>query len=214
LQSDQAIGILWNYLSVSHPLEPSDLIVGFGSYDRDTARRAAALYLAGWAPVLLFSGGLGKGTEGFFERPEADVYADIALEMGVPKEAILLENRSTNSGENIAFTRALLERQNLRPRRLTVVHKPYMGRRVYAALCKQWPQVEARIAPSRQTWQAHLASALAQGTSREEVLCSMVGDFQRMELYAQLGYQTEQPKPPEAIEAFDVLARAGYDRYL
>ncbi len=214
MQLDQAIETLWNYLSISHPLQPSDVIVGFGSYDRDTARRAAELYLAGWAPLLLFSGGLGKGTEGIFDRPEADVYGGIALEMGVPKEALLIENRSTNSGENIAFTRALLERLGRHPRRMTVVHKPYMGRRVYAALCKQWPQVEARIAPSRITWQAHLSSALAQGTSREEMLHSMVGDFQRMERYAALGYQTEQPQPPEAVEAFKSLVEAGYDRYL
>lgn len=38
---------LWDYLYLAHPLEPSDVIIGFGSHDQTIAVRAAGLYKAG-----------------------------------------------------------------------------------------------------------------------------------------------------------------------
>ncbi len=71
---------------------------------------------------------------------EAEKFAAIALKMGVPKEAILIENQSTNTGENILFTQGLLAANNLNPQRFIVVQKPYMERRSYATFKKWWPQ--------------------------------------------------------------------------
>ena len=42
----------------------------------------------------------------------------------------------------------------------------------------------------------------------------IVGDFQRMELYARLGYQLPQHIPAEAWEAFHALVGLGYDKQL
>lgn len=57
--------------------------------------------------------------------PEADLFAQIAIDMGVPRSAILIENRSTNTGENIVFTKALLEQKNIHPNSFLLVQKPY-----------------------------------------------------------------------------------------
>ena len=62
--------------------------------------------------------------------------------MGVAREHILIENRSTNTGENVLFTRRLLAERGLDPARFIVVQKPYMERRSYATFRKVWPEKE------------------------------------------------------------------------
>ena len=63
-------------------------------------------------PPLIFSGGLGSITKRLWHEPEADQFAAIARAMGVPAANILIENASTNTGENILFTRKLLDRKS------------------------------------------------------------------------------------------------------
>ena len=42
----------------------------------------------------------------------------------------------------------------------------------------------------------------------------IVGDFQRIELYAKLGYQTPQVIPEECWDAYRKLVAMGYDKQL
>ena len=42
----------------------------------------------------------------------------------------------------------------------------------------------------------------------------IVGDFQRMDLYARLGYQVPQEIPEEAWEAYHKLVAMGFDKQL
>ncbi len=204
---------LWDYLYMEHPLAPADAIVGFGSYDKTTASRAAGLYNAGWAPLILFTGYLGKGTLGIFEKPEAELFADIAVREGVPKEAVLIENRATNTGENIRFSKSMFERAGMAPKKIIVVHKPYMTRRVWAALRKQWPDVEVIVAPGNPAMEAHMAGMLADGVEESEIISSLVGDFLRMDAFARLGYQIPQEIPARAMASCEALIRLGYDKY-
>jgi len=73
------------------------------------AEHAAGLFARGLAPLMVCSGNVGRLTATRFARSEAETFADVAVANGVPRDAILLEPRATNSGENLAFTRALLE---------------------------------------------------------------------------------------------------------
>ena len=205
---------LWDYLYIAHPLRQADAIIGFGSHDLSIAARAADIYKAGWAPVIVFTGYLGKGTLGVFEKPEAETYARIAMQSGVPPEAILVETRATNTGENIRYARKLLEDRGMGPHRIIAVHKPYMTRRVLAALQKQWPQVEVIVAPGNPSLSDYISSMTADGVDEREIINSLVGDFQRMETYAKLGYQTWQDIPPKAWASFEALVKLGYDRYV
>ena len=127
---------IWDYHHVNNQLEKSDAILVLGSHDLRVAERGAELYWQKWAPIIIFAGGLGRLTEDVWTETEADQFAKIAIEMGVPKEAILIENRSTNTGENILFTQQLLQKHNLHPQSFIVVQKPYMERRSYATFKK------------------------------------------------------------------------------
>ena len=99
---------LWDYHHMHHALEKADCILALGSHDLRVAQRAAELYFEGWAPMIIFSGGLGNLTRDIWTETEADQFAKLAASMGVPKGSILIENKSTNTGENILFTQQLL----------------------------------------------------------------------------------------------------------
>ncbi len=206
--------ILWDYLSLGQEVEKADVILGFGCYDDNVARRAAELYHQGYGPKILFTGGLGRNTTGLFSQSEAENFAAAAMSMGVPRQDILLETRSTNTKENIAFSRALLEEKGLPHGHILGVHKPYMERRIHAAMGVYWPEQRFSVTSFRQTLEEALAHAAFQGMTEKGAIDTIVGDFQRIDLYAKKGYQLPQFIPPEAWAAYHTLVSLGYDSQL
>ena len=206
--------VIWDYMHLNTPLKPADCIVGFGNYNGDIARRAAQLYHQGYAPKVLFTGGLGRNTQGLLPEPEAARFARVAVECGVPPEAVLQEDKSTNTKENILFTRNMLTELGLPHDHILGVHQPFMERRICAALGVYWPEVKITVTSPQVTIQEYLADAKRQGITENAAISVIVGDFQRMELYAQKGYQLPQQIPQEAWEAFRQLVAMGYDKQL
>src|ERR1041384_6885970 len=98
---------LWDYHLMNHQVVKADAILVLCSHDERVAERGAQLFLEDWAPLLIFSGGHGAITRSLWIEPEAERFARIAISLGVPSEKILIEPHSTNTGENIAFTRRL-----------------------------------------------------------------------------------------------------------
>ncbi len=96
----EAIQTVWDYHHMHHTLAPADCILVLGSHDPRVAEWGAQLWLDGWAEWLVFSGGLGRLTEGNWQQTEAERFGAIARQRGVPEERMLLETTSTNSGEN------------------------------------------------------------------------------------------------------------------
>ena len=205
---------VWDYLGMHQTPEQADVIVGFGNFNTNIARRAAELYRQGLAPVVLFTGGLGRNTEGLLPEPEAVRFARVAMECGVPETAILLEPESTNTAENILFTRRLLEQRGIPHERILGVHQPFMERRVTAAMGVYWPEQAFRVTSPQVSITDYLADAKKQGVTENAAVSVIVGDFQRMDLYAKKGYQTPQYIPPEAWEAFHALVAMGFDKQL
>ena len=206
--------ILWDYLGMHQTPEKADVIVGFGNFNDNIARRAAELYLQGYAPKILFSGGLGRNTKNLLPEPEADRFARVAMECGVPEADILREDKSTNTKENILFTREMLEKLGLKHDRILGVHQPFMERRICAAMGVYWPEQCFRVTSPQVTIPEYLREAERQGMTQEGSISVIVGDFQRMDLYARLGYQLPQEIPEQAWEAFRQLVDMGYDKQL
>ena len=206
--------IIWDYLGMHQPLRTADCIVGFGNFNDNIARRAAELYLQGYAPKILFTGGLGRNTKGLFPEPEAVRFAKTAISCGVPENDILLENKSANTAENILFTRRLLESVGMPHARLLGVHQPFMERRIVAAMGVYWPEADFTVTSPQVTVEQYLADAERQGISENAAVSVIVGDFQRMDLYAKKGYQLPQEIPAEAWAAFRELVALGFDKQL
>jgi len=207
---DRFARIVWDYHHVNHSLEPAECILVLGSHDTRVAERAAELFHAGWAPLVVFSGNLGALTRGLWNRPEAEIFADVAAAAGVPRDRMLIEDRSTNTGENVDFTRELLARHGLRPQTVIAVQKPYMERRTLATFQTRWPQLRAIVTSPRIDFDAYPNEAI----SREDVIHIMVGDLQRLMLYAEKGWSAAQEIPSEVQDAYAALVAAGYTRRL
>lgn len=69
-------------------IEKSDCIIGLGCEDLNIAEIAVDLYFKGYGDKIIFSGGLGKITRDIWNEPEANKFAEYAIENGVSKERI------------------------------------------------------------------------------------------------------------------------------
>ncbi len=199
---------VWDYHLVHHALRKSDCIVALGSHDTRVAERAAEVFLEGWAPLLVCSGHLGALTSGMWSRSEAEVFAEIAEARGVPRERLLLEDRSTNTGENVEFTRRLLSQKGLEPRTAIAVQKPYMERRTLATFAARWPELDVRVTSPQIAFDDYPAGDIR----KDDVIHVMVGDLQRLLVYGKKGWSAPQPVPAGVMEAYERLVAAGYTR--
>lgn len=205
---------IWNYHLMKHQLAQADAIMVLCSHDERVAERGAQLFLDGWAPLIIFSGGQGEITKTLWDEPEAERFARIAIALNVPQESILVEGASTNTGENVQFTRRLLAEKGLDPQKFILVQKPYMERRSYATFRKYWPEKEVVVTSPQVSFGDYLADYSNRSLTAADVIGIMVGDLQRIKLYPSLGFQIAQEIPNEVWRAFERLVRAGYDKYL
>jgi uncharacterized SAM-binding protein YcdF (DUF218 family) len=201
---------LWDYHLLNNKLKKADCILALGSHDLRVAERAAELYLQGFAPMLVMSGGLGNFTQDIWTEKEADKFAAIAIEKGVPAEAILIENNSTNTGENILFTQKLLREKKLDPQSFIVVQKPYMERRSYATFKKHWPDKNLLVTSPQISFTQYPNEEIPM----ERVINIMVGDLQRIKSYPEKGYQIYQEITPEVWNALEKLLALGFYKHL
>ena len=208
------VDAVWRYHQLNQPLAKSDVIAVLCSHDTVVAERGAQLFLDGWAPLLVFSGGLGVITRHLWEDPEADRFARIAVAMGVPRDRILIENRSTNTGENVQFTRRLLQERGIDPESLILVQKPYMERRTFATFNKVWPGKKITVTSPQLSMDEYLHRYSNDALSADDVISIMVGDLQRIREYPARGFQIPQEIPDDVWDAYEQLVRAGYDRHL
>jgi uncharacterized SAM-binding protein YcdF (DUF218 family) len=198
--------VIWDYHHVGHVLAPADAIVVLGSHDTRVAERGAELVLAGWAPLVVFSGNLGSLTSEMWARPEAEIFADVAAGMGVPRDRMLVEARSTNTGENVSFCRDLLAERGIEVRKAIAVQKPYMERRTLATFRTLWPELDVIVTSPQMDFDAYPNAQITQ----DDVIHIMVGDFQRLMLYAKKGWSAAQEIPDEVMDAYQDLVAAGY----
>lgn len=99
---------------------PSDVIIVLGAalsrdgtpYKALTRRsaHAADVWKAGHAPVIICTGGVGPHVT----RSEADGCREVLMRHGVPRDAIVLEERSRTTDENARFAKAIMDARGWR----------------------------------------------------------------------------------------------------
>lgn len=175
--------------------ESAEAILTLCSFDLRVAHRAVDLFDCRKRQYLIFSGGHGKRTANLFTKPEAEVFADVALERGVPREQIILEKESTNTGENVTFTYNMLKSLGLSPRRLILVQSPYMERRTYATFKKQWPDPGAQFSVTSP--QLSFDDYPCDTVPKDLFATFMVETLLRIKDYPGKGFQITQDIPDE-----------------
>lgn len=219
-----------------NPIDPSelekeniDLMVIMGSSDNIVPIKAAELYhkLVKNNPNLkiVTSGkwGTHAGMSQMYGDPEAVRYQKILMENGVPEDVIFIEPRSTNSGENIQFSRHIIEEEKLLHRNVLLIQVPYLQRRGGETFVEQYPweydkEEKAFKKVSGVTLKDHgiehlisWASYVPQvyGKSAAEVFAvakNTLGDLNRLRDYPSLGFFKAVDMPQDVQEAHAYLA--------
>ncbi|MFF5365650.1 YdcF family protein [Streptomyces sp. NPDC013187] len=197
---------VWDYHQMGHSPRPCSVAIGLGSHDLGVADTAVDLYKHGMAPLLLFTGATSPTTRERMPRGEAVHYRERAVELGVPSSDVLVEPRARNTGENIRFSRELLEEAGVEVSSVLLISKPYEERRAYATARKLWPGVEVVSASSPMTLDEYADSI---GDARL-VIDMLVGALQRLMIYPEQGFMIDQPLPADVLEAYERLCRAGF----
>lgn len=161
-----------------------------------------------------FSGSRGALTRDLHTENEADVYKKIAIENDVNQSDIFVEDKATNTGENVTMAASLLKKRGIDTETIILVGKPYMLRRHFASFMKQWPyEDKPKVICSAidLTMDEYTQNSYI---SLEYMTNIMVGDLQRINEYPKLGFQIEQEIPAEVWTAYEELVKRGYTNHL
>lgn len=207
---------IWDYMRLNQPLKKSDIIWVLCSNHLCVAECVAELYFQGFGSKIIYSGGVAHKDDLLntgWDKPEAEVFAEIGIKSGIPKDAILIENKATNTGENIKYTYKLIMENGLNIKSALLVQKPFMERRVYATLLKQWPgeMIDFSITSPQLTMNDYISS---EKINVDDLINLMVGDLQRIKEYPDKGFQVPQEIPNDVWEAWEELVDMGYTKHL
>lgn len=145
------------FIFISSKPRISDVIFLPGGSDPALPEKAAELYKAGYAPLIIPSGRFGKNV-GHVKKPsrhadlytgdyltEADFYRDVLIKNGVPDEAIICEEEAEFTYQNALFSKKLLEERGVRVRCAILVCKAFHARRAYTYYQNAFPDVDISV---------------------------------------------------------------------
>jgi uncharacterized SAM-binding protein YcdF (DUF218 family) len=210
---DELARIIWDYHHLNQRLKKADAIMVLGSHDLRVAEYGIELYKKGYAPLMIFSGGMAHQDDMLntgWEKPEAEMMADLALKASVPAENIIIENQSTNTGDNFRFTRKLLEEKELNCKSFIFVQKPYMERRTWATFKIEWLDKKGIVTSPPTSFEDYCNEEFP----KDKVINIMLGDLQRIKIYAKMGFQKPQRIPRKVWQAYRELIKLGYNKHL
>ena len=208
------LNVLWNYLQLDQKLEPCDVIIGCGCKDITSPVRCAELYKEGMAKKILFAGGSGKGTEDKFEKSEAEIFRDIAIKNGVNKDDILIENQSTNTGDNFRFGLKILEKNNIDSKSIIIVHHVASERRTFSSARAIIKDRRLFITSPRMTFLKYLEFLKSEKDNGRETIEILLGDVQRIIVYPQFGWQVENEFPKDVLNAYNYIKDLGFTKFI
>lgn len=194
---------------------PADAVMGFGLFDLKLPRFCGDLFVRGRARRIIFSGGIGVGT-GNLVGAEADAWrAELRRSHpAISDEHVIVENKSTNTGENLARTTELLAQSHPALvfargiRRIILVASPSRVRRVRLTFRKQHPDITAYAVCPPGTFDEERA---AYAENNYDYVAHLAGELDRIVDYPARGWISADPLPP-ALAADHARLRAARPR--
>ena len=206
---------IWGYHQLNHQLVEGGRHHGAlqPRHDRGRTRRGVVSRGVGTAADLFR--GPGRDHEAPVDRRRRRIGSrELPWPWACRKSSILIENRSTNTGENVLFTRELLAAQRARSRaRSSSSRSRTWSGAAFATFSKVWPGKRIIVTSPRLSLDEYLARYSNESLSADDVIGIMVGDLQRIREYPARGFQISQDIPDDVWEAYEELVRAGYDKY-
>lgn len=207
--------LIYDYLNIETEVCKSDLIIGLGCMDKSIPKRCAKLYQLGYGKVIIFSGNVGKGTEGILDITEAERFKEIALENGVPENKILLEKEATNTYENYKFTKNMLDANHISYQSVIIVQKPYVKRRCSAIADVELADKQVYITSDELSFEEFIEQSKENKTMNvEEIIHEIVGEISIIITAPKFHLQSEQIVPTSVINAYYFLLKNGYNKHV
>jgi len=208
---DAAAAVVFRYLTEvdALPEAKADAVIGFGIFDLALPQYCAELFTRGHARVIVFTGGMGAGT-GNLGGPEAEAWR-AEVQQSHPQlsnATFVIENRSTNTAENVGFTAEVLRETHPAlafGRGISsalLVASPSRLRRVRLTMRKLQPAVTVfRTSPST-TLAREQALYASHGI---DYFAHLAGEIDRLVTYAERGWIAPEPVPRDVLVAAAAL---------
>lgn len=148
-KKDMDLHGLTHYIFLDDPCPRGDVGFVFGTWHawNESVEKAAWLYHGGLVPRFIVSGGAKSHETG---ETEGDVMAMKLEAYGVPRKDLLVENRSSNTLENVLFSKEMIDREWGLESIQTIVGvvKNYHARRALMTLRRHLPDnIRLKSAP-------------------------------------------------------------------
>jgi len=136
--AEEEIKEITNYIFLDSEPEKADLILVFGTQHEEPILKVKELYDRGFASRILISGGVNRTTK----ENEALRIKKSLLALGIDNKDIILEDKSTNTLENVVFSLQVIEDtiglKNVK--KIIIIVKCYHARRALMTLKKHFPK--------------------------------------------------------------------------
>lgn len=194
---------IWDYLVINRDpfaIPNVDAVVALGSSNLKIPEHAARLINGGLARVLICSGSRGLKTKDWIST-EAVTFADVAREHGCCAP-IYIEDRSTNTGDNILFSYQKLQTEGEKCSSWVLVLLPPIQRRAMAVTEKFFPSIQTFVSspPDIHFDNYPLLKAISLG----------LGELHRNKTYPTKGFQSYQEIPAYIKDSENCLIRMGF----
>ena len=207
---DRNLEIAWDYLQIPSEKRKVDGLIVMGSNDTTVAERGARLFQEGLSNLIITTGNAGRLTPQHWHEPEAKKFAQIIVGLGVPIENILIEGKSTNTNENILFTKDLVRKKGINLRTAIFIMQPCLERRTYTMFLSKWPKLKVFTPHKKVAYKDYANIVLP----KNEIANLIVGEISRLEIYGNKGYSTKQEIPRYVKDVFEYLVLGGFIKYL
>jgi hypothetical protein len=185
--TDEAIGQITRIVFMKPDPHPADFLFVFGTsaIDNQVLKQITDYFNNGFFPWVLVTGMIGKA---YYQtgKPLAHIMRDEFIANGIPSDKILIQDRSTNTLEDVQFSLDILDKHKIVPRHIAFLSKAHHSGRCFLTLRKFFPNqplwpitYEAKyngIYVSAKDWPEH---PIAQGR--------VYGEYLRIIKYSQLG---------------------------
>jgi len=121
------VNFITDFIFVENSAAPCEVILVPGGSRPQLAEKAAELYNAGMAKVILFSGHVNWRIPEY--SSEAEYLKSVAVGLGVPSDRIICEPEATHTLENAEFSLAMLRKLNFKLDKFILVCKAFHSRR-------------------------------------------------------------------------------------
>ena len=192
---------LWRWLAITDELEPSDIIFLFGSPSLRTPRKGAELFKKGLASYVVCTGHFSATEDDAFKATLAEAYSDELIKNGVPKDRIIVQDKSKNTPEDIKLAVPILEENNIPHKNAILVASSFHQRRAYATFKKLQPKIKTINCPHIRVDE----SLINKDSPRYNILDNLIKEYEKIQLYGDKSDLIPQPPPKDVQKSFKYL---------